>query len=313
VSKSAVCTSPAFVGFIALTGIILSGSPTRAGEECLAAPNSSAPPGSHWFYHLDRSTQRKCWYVRTEDQQAHAESTKNQPAATSSAVATGERTSVSRQTERAQTHPAAISDQIEAEASVSDKPEPTEIAAPAISATDEQPTSSDKPELPPTPSPPVVSGPELSASVVEKSGAASAALNVSAVQDQATVAHSATFTPMRVLLLIPAALALIGVLAFAVVPARFRRLVYAGRRGSIAEPIRSTPQIGMPDELKRNLRQVLQTLEAQLRGDLELEEAPAQRQSPSLDCFASLAMTDGSDSSLRGEKRRSNPADLRVA
>ena len=308
-SKSAVSTSPAFVGFIALTGIILIGSPARAGDECLAAPNSSAPPGSHWFYHLDRSTQRKCWYVRSEDQQAHAESSKIQPAATSSAVAAGERTSVSRPTERAHTRPAAVSDQTEAEASVSEKPEPTEVAPPAISATDEQLTPSDKSELPSTPSPPVVSPPALNFKE-----------NVSAAQDQATIARSATFPPTRLLLLIPAALALIGFLAFAVVPARLRRLIYAGRRSSTSVataapngPSRPAQQIGMPDELKRNLREVLQTLEAQLRGDMEPEEALAQRQSPSLDCFASLAMTDGSDSSLRRAKRQSNPADLRVA
>jgi hypothetical protein len=131
--------------------------------------------------------------------------------------------------------------------------------------------------------------------MVEKSGAASARSfkeNVSTVQGEATIAHSATFTPIRVLLLIPTALALIGFLAFAVAPARLRRLINAGRRSSTSVAVtapngasRPAPQVGMPDELRRNLREVLQTLEAQLRGDLELEEAPAQR----------------------------NPADLRVA
>lgn len=33
-------------------------------EDCLAAPNSPAPKGSHWYYHLNRATQGKCWYVR---------------------------------------------------------------------------------------------------------------------------------------------------------------------------------------------------------------------------------------------------------
>jgi hypothetical protein len=32
--------------------------------DCLAAPDSSAPPNSHWYYHTDRTTQRKCWYLR---------------------------------------------------------------------------------------------------------------------------------------------------------------------------------------------------------------------------------------------------------
>src|SRR5262249_55858126 len=33
-------------------------------------PSSSAPDGSHWYYHTDRATQRKCWYLRPPDQPA---------------------------------------------------------------------------------------------------------------------------------------------------------------------------------------------------------------------------------------------------
>ena len=33
-------------------------------DDCLAAPNSSAPPGSQWRYRLERGTHRKCWYLR---------------------------------------------------------------------------------------------------------------------------------------------------------------------------------------------------------------------------------------------------------
>jgi hypothetical protein len=39
-------------------------------DDCLAQPNSGAPEGSHWHYHIDRATQRKCWYLRAPDQQA---------------------------------------------------------------------------------------------------------------------------------------------------------------------------------------------------------------------------------------------------
>ena len=39
-------------------------SPTARADDCLAAPNSPAPQGSHWYYRLDWATQRKCWYVR---------------------------------------------------------------------------------------------------------------------------------------------------------------------------------------------------------------------------------------------------------
>lgn len=36
--------------------------------DCLAAPNSSTPPGSHWYYRIDRTRQRKCWYLGTDSQ-----------------------------------------------------------------------------------------------------------------------------------------------------------------------------------------------------------------------------------------------------
>jgi hypothetical protein len=37
-------------------------------DDCLAAPNSTAPQGSRWYYRLDWTTQRKCWYVRAPGQ-----------------------------------------------------------------------------------------------------------------------------------------------------------------------------------------------------------------------------------------------------
>jgi hypothetical protein len=36
-------------------------SSSIAAETCLAAPAQPAPQGSHWYYRLDRATQRKCW------------------------------------------------------------------------------------------------------------------------------------------------------------------------------------------------------------------------------------------------------------
>jgi hypothetical protein len=41
---------------------------TASADDCLAEPNSPAPAGSHWYYHLDRATQRKCWYAHAKDQ-----------------------------------------------------------------------------------------------------------------------------------------------------------------------------------------------------------------------------------------------------
>src|SRR5262249_50868434 len=66
---------PRPMGSIALVATLLAlsvsvGTPTitARADDCLAEPNSSAPAGSHWYYHIDKATQRKCWYVRATDQ-----------------------------------------------------------------------------------------------------------------------------------------------------------------------------------------------------------------------------------------------------
>jgi len=46
----------------------LSAVSVHAEENCLTAPNAPPPQGSRWYYHLDRSNQNKCWYVRKEGQ-----------------------------------------------------------------------------------------------------------------------------------------------------------------------------------------------------------------------------------------------------
>jgi hypothetical protein len=37
--------------------------PSHAADDCLAKPNAAAPDGSHWYYHVDRTTGRQCWYL----------------------------------------------------------------------------------------------------------------------------------------------------------------------------------------------------------------------------------------------------------
>jgi hypothetical protein len=54
-------------------------------DDCLSAPNSPAPKGSHWYYQTDPATQRKCWELRAAGQptQLAAQTTsKATPAAT---------------------------------------------------------------------------------------------------------------------------------------------------------------------------------------------------------------------------------------
>ncbi len=51
----------------------------RAEENCLAAPNTLAPRGSHWYYRTDHVKQRKCWYLRTTGPAIQEQAAQEQP------------------------------------------------------------------------------------------------------------------------------------------------------------------------------------------------------------------------------------------
>lgn len=62
----------------ALVGGIIAGAPlaaesqnapataSTAAADCLASPKGIAPQGQHWYYRVERSTKRQCWYLRAE-------------------------------------------------------------------------------------------------------------------------------------------------------------------------------------------------------------------------------------------------------
>lgn len=58
-----VLAAPIMVGASLLLGASLFGQPARAADDCLSAPNRAPAPGGHWYYHLDRASDRKCWYL----------------------------------------------------------------------------------------------------------------------------------------------------------------------------------------------------------------------------------------------------------
>jgi hypothetical protein len=63
--------SIALVATLLVWGVSIAGPTiTARADDCLAEPNSPAPAGSHWYYHLDRAKQRKCWYIRATNQPA---------------------------------------------------------------------------------------------------------------------------------------------------------------------------------------------------------------------------------------------------
>jgi hypothetical protein len=68
------------------------GVPTNIAraDECLAAPNSPAPAGSHWYFQTDRAKQRKCWFLRAKDQSAQQPAAQTQSEAAAATDTTAE-------------------------------------------------------------------------------------------------------------------------------------------------------------------------------------------------------------------------------
>jgi hypothetical protein len=70
-SRTAKIVSAVVVSFLAGVAFTsLSHSPAGAADECLSAPNDQAPQGSHWYYRVDRATNRQCWYLRDQAEKA---------------------------------------------------------------------------------------------------------------------------------------------------------------------------------------------------------------------------------------------------
>src|SRR5215470_20142645 len=43
-----------------------------AADECLSGPKGTAPQGSHWYYRVERSSGRHCWYLGAEGQRVRS-------------------------------------------------------------------------------------------------------------------------------------------------------------------------------------------------------------------------------------------------
>jgi hypothetical protein len=50
-----------FLGALGALGV--SANISGAAVECITEPKFDPPEGSHWYYHIDRATDRKCWYL----------------------------------------------------------------------------------------------------------------------------------------------------------------------------------------------------------------------------------------------------------
>jgi len=64
------CRSIALVATLLVWWCAGLGVPTNTAraDDCLTAPNSPAPAGSHWYFRPDRAKQRNCWYLHAPEQ-----------------------------------------------------------------------------------------------------------------------------------------------------------------------------------------------------------------------------------------------------
>jgi hypothetical protein len=68
-SRTAKFMSAIFASFLAsssLTTTSSSAAGAAAADDCLSAPKGETPAGRHWYYRIDRPSNRHCWYLREE-------------------------------------------------------------------------------------------------------------------------------------------------------------------------------------------------------------------------------------------------------
>lgn len=54
---------------------------TKTADNCQSAPKGPAPAGSHWYFHLNRATKTKCWYLGEAKNKAATTATAQQQSA----------------------------------------------------------------------------------------------------------------------------------------------------------------------------------------------------------------------------------------
>jgi hypothetical protein len=56
-----------FAGVLASTPLTtMSPEPADALDDCLSGPKEPTPPGAHWYYRVDHSNKRHCWYLKQD-------------------------------------------------------------------------------------------------------------------------------------------------------------------------------------------------------------------------------------------------------
>jgi hypothetical protein len=66
-NRTAKFVSALFASFLAGAPVMATSDNTaRAADDCLAGPKAQTPEGGHWYYRIDHSTRRHCWYLGDE-------------------------------------------------------------------------------------------------------------------------------------------------------------------------------------------------------------------------------------------------------
>src|SRR5215470_7569745 len=70
--RTAIAVAAVFASFLACVALTaVAGSAAYAGDDCITEPTDQPPLGSHWYYHVDPVTHRKCWHQGAEELAIH--------------------------------------------------------------------------------------------------------------------------------------------------------------------------------------------------------------------------------------------------
>jgi hypothetical protein len=225
----------AFYAMLALIIILPNGS-ARAADDCLAAPNSQPPQGSHWYYRIDGAKQRHCWYLGPEGQKVHHAEPEAQPVAISAAPlrtqTAGDRLMASAQVEPPlpPLRPATVAGAT-AQAGVQEIAQAARPGSPSIVQW-------------PDPQQPAATN----VASDREAGGASTLQDLNAEDEvvrpaAASAANAKTIMPIRVILLVASALAVAGIFQYAIF-----RTVIARRRRIYVERGRAERSVSLAPE-----------------------------------------------------------------
>jgi hypothetical protein len=116
---------------IALATVVLGAQASvaePAADECKTTPGSSAPLGQHWYYRVNRSDQRHCWYLGAESTKVRAQTREK----ASSSPAQMAREEASETTRTMPPPPMEILQAPSAPTASSERPAAAEVARPSL-------------------------------------------------------------------------------------------------------------------------------------------------------------------------------------